>query len=84
VPKDALREADGGYVTVEGIVLRAMQEKGMDFADTDMRDDFTRRFTWTHAMLSRGVVRKAGSRADARWALAAPRGEVLDLRSQLG
>jgi hypothetical protein len=69
--QDALREAEGGYVTVETIVWRAMQEKGLDLADADVRDDFTRHFTWTlTAMLSRGVARKVGSGADARWGLA--------------
>src|SRR5580658_1022180 len=66
--QNALREADGGYVTVEGIVWRATQEKAMDLADADMRDDFARHFTWTlNAMLSQGAVRKGGSGADARW-----------------
>jgi len=68
---DALREADGSYVTVETIVWRAMQDKGLDLVDADLRDDFTRRFTWTlTAMLSRGAVRKIGSGPGARWALA--------------
>ena len=65
-----LREADGEYVTVETIVWRAMQDKGLDLADADIRDDFARRFTWTlTAMLARGVVRKVGNGAGARWGL---------------
>ncbi len=69
--QDALREADGGYVTVEAIVWRAMQDKGLDLADADLRDDFTRRFTWTlNELLGRGAVRKFGSGAGARWGLA--------------
>src|SRR5271166_4312010 len=60
--QDALREADGGYVTVEAIVWRAMQDKGLDLADADLRDDFARRFAWTlNALLARGAVRKIGS-----------------------
>jgi hypothetical protein len=71
--QDALREADGEYVTVETIVWRAMQDKGLDLADADVRDDFARRFTWTlTTMLSRGAVRKVGNGATARWGLVEP------------
>jgi hypothetical protein len=49
-----------------------MQDKGLDLADADIRDDFARRFTWTlMAMLARGIVRKIGNGNGARWGLAA-------------
>jgi hypothetical protein len=71
--QDALREADGAYVTVGSIVWRAMQDKGLHLVDADLRDDVARRFTWTlTAMLARGVVRKVGNGTGARWGLAEP------------
>lgn len=66
--QDALREAGDGFVTVEAIVWRAMQDKGLDLADAPLRDDFTRRFTWAmNTLLSRGAVRKIGTGDGARW-----------------
>jgi hypothetical protein len=68
--QDALREADGGYVTTEAIVHRAMQDKGLDATDRRLRDDFGRRFTWAlNTMLAQGKVRKIGSGMGARWSL---------------
>lgn len=68
--QDALREADGGMVTTDAIVWRAMQDKGLNLKDADLRADFGRRFTWTlTAMLGRGKVRKVGSGSGAKWGL---------------
>jgi hypothetical protein len=64
---EAMRLAPDGYVTVDGIAWKAMQDKKLDLADAPMRDDFTRRFTWALNLLSRGAVRRIGHGAEAKW-----------------
>jgi hypothetical protein len=68
--REAFRDAGNDPVTVEMIVWRAMQDKGLDLADAPMRDDFAQRFTWAlNQLYGRGAVRKEGVGVDARWAL---------------
>jgi hypothetical protein len=68
--QDALREANGGYITTEAVVRKAMADKGIDQRNRDLYDDFGRRFSWVlNTALAHGKVTKIGSGMAARWSL---------------
>ena len=68
--QDALREAQGGWITAEDIARKAMTDKGLDPVDDEILDDFTRRLLWTlNRFFLRQAVIKDGWGTAARWRL---------------
>jgi hypothetical protein len=68
--QDALRDAGDGFVTTQAIVMRAIEDKGLDPRDRRILDDFGRRFTWVlNTMLAHGRVQKIGTGMQARWSV---------------
>lgn len=70
---DAIREADGASIRSREIALRLMAEKGMNAADTKLRNSvLTRVRAALGAFQRRGVMESVGQGWDTRWKLAGP------------
>ncbi|OYW02185.1 MAG: hypothetical protein B7Z58_08770 [Acidiphilium sp. 37-64-53] len=66
--QDALREAEGAWITAEEIARIPMRAEGLSPDDTEMRRDFTRRPLWTlNRFVGRDAVEKEGWGTAARW-----------------
>jgi hypothetical protein len=71
VCQDGLREAVGRAITATEIAVIALQGRGRDAGDPELRNDFLKRIARIpNRMLRCGVVAKHGYGMSARWGLA--------------
>lgn len=68
--RDILRDAKGTQLSAGEIIERAIQAKGLDPFDKDLRREMLLRFLWAlHALHGQGEIGKVGFGKDVRWTL---------------